>query len=142
MLSGLYLAPWQLQFASIITVASGRPYNILAGTDLNGDGDGGAFPPDRARRDPATQASSVGRNAGQMPKQASVDLRVSRRFPVGRMKVDGMFEVFNLFNRTNYTDVSNIFGTGAYPNNPLPDFGQFTQAGPPLQVQIAAKISF
>jgi hypothetical protein len=140
--SGLYVLPWDVQVSSIITIASGRPYNILAGVDLNGDGDGGAFPPDRARATLADPASSVERNAGTMPAQASVDVRVMRRFPVGRLKIDGIFEVFNLFNRTNYTDINNIFGTGAYPSSPLPAFGQFTQAGPPLQVQLAARVSF
>ena len=75
-----------------------------------------------------------------------MDLRVSRRFPlVGKATIDGIFEIFNLFNRTNYelTDNGpNIFGTGAYPTNPLPTFSRFTQAGPPLQIQLAAKLSF
>ena len=31
-----------VQASWILTAASGRPYNILAGADLNGDGDGGA----------------------------------------------------------------------------------------------------
>ena len=44
--------PVDVQLSSIVTVGSGRPYTILAGADLNGDGNGGAFPPDRARRDP------------------------------------------------------------------------------------------
>ena len=56
--------------------------------------------------------------------------------------MDGLFEVFNLFDRTNYTEINNIFGTGAYPSAGLPTFGQFTQAGPPLQVQLAARVSF
>ena len=141
-LSGLYVAPKDVRVSSIITVASGRPYNILAGTDLNGDGDGGAFPPDRARRDPTTQASSVERDAGTMPSGASVDVRVSREFPIGRVKIEGLFEVFNLFNRTNYTEINNIFGVGAYPGSPLPTYGQFTQAGPPRQVQLAFKLTF
>jgi hypothetical protein len=141
--SGLVVAPWDVQISSIVTVASGRPYNILAGADLNGDGNGGAFPPDRARSTVADPASSVSRNSATLPNQATVDLRVSRRFPLGsRVSADGMFEVFNLFNRTNYTEINNIFGTGAYPNSPLATFGQFTQAGPPLQVQLAVKISF
>jgi Carboxypeptidase regulatory-like domain/TonB dependent receptor-like, beta-barrel/TonB-dependent Receptor Plug Domain len=142
-LSGLYVAPGDVQLSSIVTIASGRPYNILAGADLNGDGNGGAFPPDRARANPADPATSVGRNTGTLPNYATVDLRVSRRFPLGsRASVDGLFEVFNLFNRTNYTEINNIFGTGAYPANPLPTFGQFTQAAPPRQVQLAVKINF
>jgi hypothetical protein len=146
--SGLYTAPWDVQLSAIVTAASGRPYTILAGADLNGDGNGGAFPPDRARSDPASEASSVGRNSGTMPKQMTVDLRVSRRFRLGpRASVEGIFETFNLFNRTNYIETNNlssafIFGTGGYPNNPLPGFGHFTQAGPPRQVQLAVKVSF
>lgn len=141
--SGLYALPGNIQLATIITAASGRPYNILAGADLNGDGDGGAFPSDRARRDPLDPSSSAGRNTGTLPRQATVDLRVSRRFPLGgEASVDGIFEVFNLFNRTNYTEVNNIFGGGAYPSRPLPTFGQFLQAGAPLQVQLAVKINF
>ena len=37
--------------------------------------------------------------------------------------------MFNVLNRTNFTDVNNVFGAGSYPANPLPTFGQFTQAG-------------
>jgi len=141
--SGLIVTYGDVQLSSIVTVASGRPYNILAGADLNGDGNGGAFPPDRARSTPADPRSSVSRNSDTLPNQATVDLRVSRRFTLGgRATVDGIFEVFNLFNRTNYTEINNIFGAGAFPTSPLPTFGQFTQAGPPLQVQLAVKINF
>ena len=142
-LSGLYVAPGAVQLSSIITVASGRPYNILAGADLNGDGDGGTSSPDRARENPGSEASSIGRNTGVMPHQATVDVRVSRRFRLsGKVGVDALFEVFNLFNRTNFVEINNIFGTGAYPGNALPTFGQFMQAAAPLQVQLAAKILF
>ncbi len=141
--SGMYLLPGNVMISSIVTVASGRPYNILAGADLNGDGNGGAFPPDRARGERASQATSVGRDAGTLPSHATVDARVSRRFPLGgRASVEGIFEVFNLFNRVNYTDINNIFGAGAYPAAPLPTFGQFTQAAAPLQAQIGIKVHF
>ena len=142
-LSGLYVAPGNVHVSSIVTIASGRPYNVLAGVDLNGDGNGGAFPPDRARATLADPATSVSRNTGTLPNYATVDLRVSRRFRLAdRASVDGLFEVFNLFNRTNYTEINNIFGTGSFPSNPLGTFGQFTQAAPPRQVQLAVKINF
>ncbi len=142
-LSGLYVAPGAVQVSSIVTVASGRPYNILAGADLNGDGDGGTSSPDRARENPGSEASSVGRNTGVMPYQANVDVRVSRRFRLSsKVAVEGLFEVFNLFNRTNFVEINNIFGAGVYPGNPLATFGQFNQAGPPLQAQLAAKLFF
>ncbi len=147
-MSGVVTVAGDIQLSSIITVASGRPYNILAGQDLNGDGNGGAFAPDRARRDPASEASSVGRNSGTMPSQAIVDLRVSRRFSFGMpVTVEPIFEVFNLFNRTNFIETNNlspafIWGVGPYPTTPLPAFGHFTQAGPPRQIQLAVKVSF
>lgn len=43
---------------------------------------------------------------------------------------------------TNYTNVDNIFGTGVYPSAPLPTFGQFTEAAPPFQAQLAVKLLF
>jgi hypothetical protein len=142
-IAAAYDAPAGVQLASIITVGSGRPYNILAGADLNRDGDAGVISPDRARANPADQTTSLGRNAGLMPSQATVDLRVSRRFAAHpRVGVDLMFEVFNLLNRTNFTEINNVFGVGAYPQAPQPGFGQFTQAGPPRQIQLAAKLRF
>ena len=138
--SGIYMLPKDVELSSIITIGSGRPYNILAGVDLNADGDGGAT--DRARGTLSDITTSVQRNAGVLPMQATVDLRLARRFRAARMSIDGIFEVFNLFNRSNYIAVNNVFGTGSYPASPAPTFGQFTQAGPPRQVQFAVKIGF
>ena len=146
--SGVYMAPGDVQLSSIVTIGSGRPYTILAGADLNADGNGGTFPPDRARREPANEASSVGRNSGTMPGQSVVDVRISRRFQLGdRVYLEGIFEVFNLLDRTNFIETNNlssafIWGTGAYPTSPLPGFGHFTQAGPPRQMQLAMKLGF
>lgn len=141
-MSGLYAAPGDIVLALIVNAGSGRPYNILAGVDLNMDGNGGTFPPDRPRRDPANQATAVGRNSGTMPDYATVDLRVSRLFRLGDITFETMIDVFNLFKRTNYTDVQNVFGSGAYPGQPIPSFGEFTQAGPSRQVQIGVKLEF
>jgi hypothetical protein len=148
-LSGLYQLPWDMQLSTISTFASGRPFNILAGADLNGDGDGGAFPSDRARRDPTTQASSVGRNAGTMDSQFIVDLRFSKKFRFGKSAAfEVLVEAFNVLNRTNFSEINNIFGRGAYPGDPQKDaqgrvtFGLYEQALAPRQVQLGAKISF
>ena len=64
----------------IVTVASGRPYNILAGADLNGDGDGGTIPgPDRAAHAIRRSCHVDRRNSGTLPIQATVDVRVARK---------------------------------------------------------------
>ena len=142
-LSGTYALPGAVQLSTIFTAGSGRPYTILAGADLNGDGNGGAFPPDRARMNPNDASSAVGRNTATLPRQLTLDGRASRRIRFGRQAyLEGIVEVFNLFNRTVYTEINNIFGTGVYPTAPLPTFGQFTQAGPPRQVQLAVRLGF
>jgi hypothetical protein len=148
-LSGLYQFPWDLRFSAIVTGASGRPFNILAGADLNGDGDGGAFPSDRARRNPADPASSVGRNSGTMKSQFVVDARLGKTIKLGKgVNLEAIVEVFNLFDRTNFSEINNIFGRGAFPDQPQTDtqgrvtYGLYEQALPPRQVQLAAKLSF
>jgi hypothetical protein len=147
--SGLYRFPAGFQVAAIVTAASGRPFTPLAGADLNGDGDGGAFPPDRARRVPADPGSSVGRNSETMPMQGIVDVRVSKRFSIrGRTELECIAEAFNLFNRSNFSEVNGIFGRGAYPDEPQRDgqgrvtYGRFEQALPPRQLQLAVRFTF
>ncbi len=148
-LSGLYQFPWQVQFSTIVTAASGRPYTPLAGVDLNGDGDGGAFPSDRARTTPADPSTSVKRNSQTMRNQFIVDTRLSKRFSWGgRRAVEGMLDVFNLLDRANYTEINNIFGSGAFPSTPQKDaqgrvtYGRYTEALPGRQMQLAVKLIF
>ena len=146
--SGIYHLPWRLQLSGIITAASGRPFTPLAGADLNGDGNGGQFPPDRARRTPTDPTTNVGRNSGSTAAQANVDVRLARRLSVGpRVSLDLLVEAFNIFNRTNFIEDTNqssfvIFGTGTYPSDPLPAYGHYTLTQPPRQVQLAIKASF
>ena len=139
--SGLVRLPAGIELSAILAAGSGRPYNVLAGLDLNGDGDAGAA--DRARRDPSDPSAAEPRNSGRLPASAALDLRVSRRFPLpGGVGLEAIAEVFNLLNRTNFTDVNNVFGAGPYPAEPLPTFGQFTQSGPARQAQLAVRVKF
>ena len=141
--TGVYTLPWDITLSGIVVLGSGRPFNVLAGVDLNGNKDGGGSPTDRPRRDTKDPSTSIGRNAGQLPAQYTVDVRVAKRVGLGsRARLDLMIDIFNLFNRTNYTDVDAIFGPGPYPDNPKPTYGQYTAAAPPFQAQLGAKLSF
>lgn len=146
--SGMYNLPADVQVSGIFTAASGRPYTPQAGADLNADGNGGAFPSDRARINPASEATSVGRNSETTATQYNVDLRVSKRIRFGRrVALEAILDAFNVFNRVNFVEDTNqssftIFGTGAFPSNPLPTYGRYTLTLPPRQVQLAGKISF
>jgi len=148
-LSGMYQLPWRMQVSTIITAASGRPFTPLAGVDLNGDGDGGAFPSDRARTNPADPSTSVRRNSQRMASQFNVDARLSKMFSFGAGRgIEAMIDAFNLTNRANYTEINNIFGTGAFPSAAQKDaagrvtYGRYTEALPGRQIQLAAKVSF
>jgi hypothetical protein len=147
-LSGSYRLPGEIGVSAIFTGASGRPFTPLAGSDLNGDGNGGAFPPDRARTNPADVSTSVGRNSATTAAQINVDVRVSKQFRIGRRTgLEAIVDVFNAFNRANFFEDTNqssfaIFGPGAFPSNPLPTYGKYVITLPPRQVQVAAKIAF
>ncbi len=142
-LSGLYQAPFGINLSTIITAASGRPYTPLAGGDLNGDGDGGAFPSDRARTNPADATTAVGRNSEVMEGTFNVDARLSKRFSFGpAFAFEAIVDVFNLTDRVNYSEINNIFGPGAYPSAGVPSFGRYEQAQPGRQFQLGAKFVF
>jgi len=147
-ISGIYTLAWQMQVSGILVAASGRPFTPLAGADLNGDGNGGQFPPDRARRNPLDESTSVGRNTGTTAAQVNIDVRISKKFNfVGRASLEALVETFNLLNRANFVEETNqssfaIFGTGAFPSQPLPAYGRYTLTLPPRQVQLAARLTF
>lgn len=87
------------QLSTIVTLESGRPYNLRAGADLNQDGDSSGDRP-----------LGLGRNVGVTPGYANVDLRLTRTFSFGeRVRAQGFVEAFNLFNRLNVSQVSNTF---------------------------------
>jgi hypothetical protein len=159
--SGVYQSPWTLStadgvvhnifadwtFAPIITVASGRPFNLLLGYDLNGDTHEETDRPVLAiERNPV-----VGRNTGRGPAFSAVDIRLARRFNFNEQaNFEFLFEAFNLFNSVNYSGVNNIFGstellTGDVKgssdipsNQPL----GFTSAFAPRQIQFGFKLNF
>ena len=66
----------------------------------------------------------------------------------GRSALEVIAEAFNLFNRSNFSEVNNIFGAGAYPAAAARDaqgrvtYGLFEQALPPRQMQLALRFTF
>jgi hypothetical protein len=137
--------------APILEISSGRPFNILTGTDTNADlqssndrpsvaADGTLFLP------PFLSAGNLGRNRGITHGYASLDLRVTRAIRLGeRVRLDIIAEGFNLFNRFNeaganpFFDVVNAFdernGSGKYYSRP-------TAAFDPRQFQFGFKLNF
>lgn len=147
-------------FAPIVEISSGRPFNILAVGDSNGDfqstnerpsvlPDGrlcatgvdagcfqGIFP----------QSGNLGRNAGITHSYFTFDARLTKRINIGeRVNLDLIAEGFNLFNRFNeaagnpFYQVVNAFGqrsgSGKYYSQP-------TSAFDPRQFQFGLKLNF
>jgi hypothetical protein len=118
--------PWWARdwtFGLIADYAQGRPFNILAGVDRNGNGDPLSDRP-----------AGVGRNSGELPDYFVVDARVARRIPIGPVGLEAIFEVFNLFNRENVLEVNNVIIS--------PDFERATRVGDPRRIQLGARVTF
>ncbi len=119
---------WTL--AAIADYIDGRPFNILAGFDRNSNGDPLSDRPE-----------GVSRNSGRLGKFFNVDLRIARRIPIGKAALEGIFEVFNLFNRENVLEVNNVrfLNDQLVPN---PDFGTPTRVADPRRIQVGARLTF
>jgi hypothetical protein len=139
--AAVFQAPIRLTVAPIYTVASGRPFNLLLGFDANGDTQPNTDRPHLA-----------GRNTGRGPGFMGLDLRIAREFEIRNadgVRLEGIVEVFNAFNRVNYSGVNNVVasrplssyhvkGKEAAPTEPL----GFTSAFDPRQIQLGVKVRF
>ncbi len=89
------------ELSSVITIQSGRPFTMFVGGDANGD------------TNPVTDRVGLsGRNSYIGQPLRSWDLRVSRHFQLTeRMRLDFMFDAFNLLNRQNIDEVFSVYGS-------------------------------
>jgi hypothetical protein len=116
------------QLGWIFTYASRLPFNIVTGSDRNGDTTNNDRP------------AGVGRNTGRGFDYASLDLRLSRTFSFSdKIRLELLVEGFNILNRSNFSVPNNTFGTGL---TPLPAFGRPTAAFDPRQVQVGFRLDF
>jgi len=144
--AGILDSPWKnnslqgFQLSPIFRYNSPHPFNLLAGTDVNGDR---VFGSDRP--------PGAGRNTGIGPNYLSFDLRLARRFRLAdKGELQFTAEAFNLFNRLNYSTLNNVVGpafaplfdahgvAGLLPSQPL----AFTGAFPRREIKLVARVSF
>ena len=120
--------------SGIVTLESGRHYNIFVGNDANQDGN------------PNTDRPSFeGRNSYEGPGYAAVDLRIAREFALkGAARLEVSADFFNLFNRTNIKDVNTVWGGIDINTPPAPQFGFGTARDVfnPFQTQVGLKVKF
>ena len=137
-LSGVYAAPWKIDFGGILTLGSGLPFNIVTGT--NNSGDSGATT-DR----PIINGVVVGRNSGRGRPVYSFDPFLQRQFSLGTEgpRLTLRAEAFNALNHANFVGYSGTWGNGAAPG---PGFGQplagVTNQLPARSLQFSGKLTF
>ena len=119
-----------LEFAPILTLASGRPLNPLVGFDANHNE---AFPL-------SSRPLGAERNSLRSPTFANVDLRLVKYFHIKpHGKLDFVAEMFNVFNHTNISTINSVFGPTLVP---AAEFGQPIEVLRPRQVQFSIDFEF
>jgi len=112
--SGIINSPFENSIAKdfvlslIYNYGSGRPFNLVLGSDAIGNGDG---------RTLSDRPAGLARNTGKGDSFSSFDARLGRRFFVreGRY-LELTIEGFNLFNTSNFNGVNNIVGASCVAN--------------------------
>ena len=122
-----------VQLSGMLQSYSALPLNITSGvTTIQGT----------AGR-PIVNGSFIARNAGVGSDFFTVNLSVSRTFPIhARLRVEGLIEGFNITNRTNVVTRNANFGGGAYPGSPSSTFNQTTAVADPRTAQVGVRLTF
>jgi hypothetical protein len=88
-LSGIFDLPYDITFSGFFRANSAKPFNAVLGVDANGDGN-----------NYDTTDEHVNSRRGEPFSQ--LDIRFAKAFEIGdRLRIEGIFEVFNLFNAKN-----------------------------------------
>jgi hypothetical protein len=152
-----YELPYGFRLQSLVTLQSGRPYTLYAGTDspfgtnnnrlMNIPGallfDNGARAAirlsDSSLRAQLTPARGIfgtlGRNTATSDSFFTVSLGLHKSFALTeRLRLELRGEVFNLANTVNYNPADGVLSS--------PNFGQVLTANDPRQAQIALRLTF
>jgi Carboxypeptidase regulatory-like domain/TonB dependent receptor-like, beta-barrel len=109
------------EFASIITLESGRPFTLYPGVNVFGDVAG--LSTDRVGGAPIVGNctnvtdcnTTIGRNTYIGDPLYSWDLRISRYFQIKEsMRLTLMFDAFNALNRPNVDEVTSVYGSPVF----------------------------
>jgi len=136
-LSGWWDLPEHFTFGGIMSLASGRPFNITTGVDNNGDSSN----TDR----PVVNGALLGRNAGRGTPVYDVQMFLQREFAFAgdRVRFRLRAESFNALNHSNIVGRNAIWGNA---DTPLPAFGQALggvgNVDPGRQFQFSAAVRF
>jgi hypothetical protein len=119
-----------IEMAPIVTLDSGRPMNPVTGAD---DARTGAYPP-------SARPLGLARNSLRLPASATLDIRALKFVNIEpHGKLDLVVEAFNLLNRTNITQINNVYGPLF---TPLPTFEPAVDAAAARRLQFSIDFEF
>jgi hypothetical protein len=127
--NGLVELPWQFQVSGIFRAQSGFHFSrqALALEDPDGDGTFNSI----------DHGPGAGRNAFTSPPFVNLDLRIGKRFNITeRVKIQALFEFFNVLNRQNPAAVE------TQQNNANSPFNSLRQVLPGREGQVGLRIEF
>jgi Carboxypeptidase regulatory-like domain/TonB dependent receptor-like, beta-barrel len=125
--NGLVDLPWQFQIGGILRAQSGFHFSRFDALNRDPDGNGNFNGID----------FTAGRNAFTALPFVNLDMRFSKRFDIkDRVKIQLLFEFFNLLNRQNPRSVQNRENITTEP------FGSITQVLSGREGQVGFRISF
>lgn len=129
---GLVQLPWKVQFSSLFRAQSGFHYTQSGLVPLDQDGNSNFNGRDL----------KTARNAFTSPNFVNMDMRIARTFKINeRVRVQGLFEFFNLFNSANPAAINiNQNHTPRLPAEPV--FGTTSEFLPGREGQIGLRIEF
>ncbi len=149
-------SPWKnavlrdFTLTPIFRANSGRPFNLLSGSDVNGDRSTNGDRP-LLTTDGINFQGPIARNVGLGPDFQTFDLRVAKKIGFTEtVSLELTAEAFNLFNRLNFGSVNNTVGPtfattegirGRSDVSPSTALG-FTSAFDPRRIQLGAKLRF
>ena len=122
---------WQVgrgfQVSGLYYLGVGERAQHVYGGDLRGIG-GGAGAQALRRQRLRPDGTIIARNSFTQPRRQRVDLRVQQRVPIrGRVAIDGIAEVFNVFNSPNWTlnsdQANRLYNTRTAGENRTAQFG-------------------
>ena len=121
------------QLSGMLQYYSAFPLNIISGTTtIQGT-------PAR----PIVIGAFIGRNSGTGNDLFMLSTRLSRSFALtDRLRLETIAEAFNALNHRNNLTRNATFGSGSYPTNPAPSFGQVTAVQDPRSMQFALRLRF
>jgi hypothetical protein len=90
---------------------------------------------------PTIDGVFIPRNAGTGFDSLSLGARLSRSFHLSeRLDLEALAEGFNLTNHLNGVALNGVFGTGAYPSSPAPNYHQITAVNDPRELEFALRV--